>query len=410
MHNGADEGGCIYNYNACVYVNNSQFISNKAKSYGGAIDNGGRLTIENSLFNNNLAYGAGSIDNGGQLDIINSNFTNNNATKNGGAIDNKGNMTVTGSIFENNIAEGEGGAIIARRNMVVSHSIIVNNCDSNGYAIFNSTWDNVSVNNNWWGSNNPDFDKLLNFNTSDDFNWILMSFSNSTKLIQDKSADIIVTFNEVIDKNGDVLKLDLCGKLPIFKVSLSTGDVLSVKNGNLTTSVSIPKINVLKATFSNESSGKATFKVRVIGDDGKAVGKGIAITMKVGKTCYKVTTDKNGYATKTFAFVPGKYTIVSSYKGYSVKNTLTIKKVLSAKSKTSKKAKKIKFTAVLKSSKGKAIAGKTVSFKIKGKTYLAKTNKKGIATVNFKNLKVGKYSVIVKYLKYQVKTTLKVKK
>ena len=64
--------------------------------------------------------------------------------------------------------------------------------------------------------------------------------------------------------------------------------------------------------------------------------------MKVGKTCYKVTTDKNGYATKTFAFVPGKYTIVSSYKGYSVKNTLTIKKVLSAKSKTSKKAKKIK--------------------------------------------------------------------
>ena len=319
--------------------------------------------------------------------------------------------------------------------MVVSHSIIVNNCDSNGYAIFNSTWDNVSVNNNWWGSNNPDFDKLLNFNTSDDFNWILMSFSNSTKLIQDKSADIIVTFNEVIDKNGDVLKLDLCGKLPIFKVSLSTGDVLSVKNGNLTTSVSIPKINVLKATFSNESisltvdinsdiikriienknvfvdySGKATFKVRVIGDDGKAVGKGIAITMKVGKTCYKVTTDKNGYATKTFAFVPGKYTIVSSYKGYSVKNTLTIKKVLSAKSKTSKKAKKIKFTAVLKSSKGKAIAGKTVSFKIKGKTYLAKTNKKGIATVNFKNLKVGKYSVIVKYLKYQVKTTLKVKK
>ena len=435
LHNGADEGGCIFIYDACVYVNNTQFISNKAKSYGGAIDNGGQLTIENSLFNNNLAYGAGSIDNGGLLNIINSNFTNNKVTKNGGAIDNKGNMNVTGSIFENNIAEGDGGAIIARRNTLVSHSSIVNNYDSNGYAIFNSTWDNVSVNNNWWGSNNPDFDKLLNFNTSDDFNWILMNFSNSTKLIQDKSAEIIVTFNEVIDKEGSVLKLELCEKLPIFKVVLSNGDVLSVKNGNLATTISIPKINVLKATCDNESisltvginpdtikritenknvvvdyNGKAAFKVRVIGDDGKAVGKGIAITMKVGKTSYKVTTDKNGYATKTFAFIPGKYTVVSSYKGYSVKNTLTIKKVLSAKSKTSKKAKKIKFTATLKTSKGKAIAGKTVSFKIKGKTYLAKTNKKGIATVNFKSLKVGKYSVIVKYLKSQVKTTLKVKK
>ncbi|WP_410319000.1 right-handed parallel beta-helix repeat-containing protein [Methanobrevibacter sp.] len=435
LHNGADEGGCIFIYNACVYVNNTQFISNKAKSYGGAIDNGGQLTIENSLFNNNLAYGAGSIDNGGQLDIINSNFTNNKATKNGGAIDNKGNMTVIGSIFENNIAEGDGGAIIARRSTVVSHSIIVDNYDSNGYAIFNSTWDNVSVNNNWWGSNKPDFDKLLNFNTSDDFNWILMSFSNSTKLIQGKSAGIIVTFNEVIDKNGSVLKLESCEKLPVFKVSLPNGDVLSVKNGNLNTTISIPKINVLKAICDNESisltvdinpdtikritenknvvvdyNGKATFKVRVIGDDGKAVGKGIAITMKVGKTSYNVKTDKKGYATKTFDFVPGKYVVVSLYKGYSVKNTLIIKKVLSAKSKTSKKAKKIKFTAALKTSKGKAIAGKTVSFKIKGKTYLAKTNKKGIATVDFKNLKVGKYSVIVKYLKSQVKTTLKVKK
>ena len=435
LHNGADEGGCIFIYNACVHVNNTQFISNKAKSYGGAIDNGGQLTIENSLFNNNLAYGAGSIDNGGQLDIINSNFTNNAATKNGGAIDNKGNMTVIGSIFENNVAEEDGGAIIARRNTVVSHSILVNNHDSNGYAIFNSTWYNVTVNNNWWGSNNPDFDKLLNFNTSNDFNWVLMSFSNSTKLIQGKSGVIIVTFNELIDKNGDVFKLESCGKLPVFKVSLSNGEILSVKNGNLTTTISIPKINVLKAICGNESisltvdidpvtikritenknvvvdyNGKAIFKVRVIGDDGKAVGKGISIIMKVGKTSYKVTTDKNGYATKTFTFGPGKYVVVTLYKGYAVKNTLTIKKVLSAKSKTSKKAKKIKYTAILKTSKGKAIVGKDISFKIKGKSYFAKTNKKGIATVYFKNMKLGKYSVIVKYLKSQLKTTLKVKK
>ena len=77
---------------------------------------------------------------------------------------------------------------------------------------------------------------------------------------------------------------------------------------------------------------------------------------------------------------------------------------------TSVDNKKIKDYVSLKTSKGKAIAGKKVTFKIKGKTYTAKTNKKGIATVKFKNLKVGKYRITVKYLNSQVKTTLKVKK
>ena len=107
---------------------------------------------------------------------------------------------------------------------------------------------------------------------------------------------------------------------------------------------------------------------------------------------------------------PGKYTITASYKGSSVKNTITVKKVLYAKSKSVKKAKTIKYSANLKTSKGKAISYKKITFKVNGKTYSAKTNKKGVATVSFKNLKVGKYSVVVKYLNSQVKTTLKVKK
>uniref|UniRef100_UPI0038704F19 Ig-like domain-containing protein n=1 Tax=Methanobrevibacter sp. TaxID=66852 RepID=UPI0038704F19 len=134
------------------------------------------------------------------------------------------------------------------------------------------------------------------------------------------------------------------------------------------------------------------------------------VVMKVKGKSYNVKTDAKGYATKTFDFTPGKYTITATYKGSTVKNTITIKKVLKANSATMKKAKKIKYSATLKTSKGKAISGKKITFKINGKTYSAKTNKKGIATVSFKNLKVGKYSVVVKYLKSQVKTTLKIKK
>ena len=143
-------------------------------------------------------------------------------------------------------------------------------------------------------------------------------------------------------------------------------------------------------------NGKVTFKVRVVGSNGKVVGQNEAVVMKIVGKAYTVKTDKNGYASKTFSLVPGKYSITTEYKGFSVKNTITVKKVLKAKSITKKKAKKIKYSAMLKTSKGKAISGKKITFKIKGKTYKAKTNKKGTATVSFKNLKVGKYKITIK--------------
>ena len=60
---------------------------------------------------------------------------------------------------------------------------------------------------------------------------------------------------------------------------------------------------------------------------------------------------------------------------------------------------------------GKAVKGKKITFKIKGKTYTAKTNSKGIATIKVTNLnKVGKYSVTIKYLKDTVKKSIRIKK
>lgn len=70
--------------------------------------------------------------------------------------------------------------------------------------------------------------------------------------------------------------------------------------------------------------------------------------------------------------------------------------------------------ATLKKGK-KAIKGKTISFKLNGKTFKAKTNAKGIAKVTIKKnvikkLKKGKkYSIKVTYLKDAIKATVKVK-
>lgn len=79
----------------------------------------------------------------------------------------------------------------------------------------------------------------------------------------------------------------------------------------------------------------------------------------------------------------------------------TVKKTapkLTAKKKTyTAKTKNKKFTATLKTKNGKAIKGARIIFKIKGKKYSAKTNKKGIATVKIKINKKGKYAITISF-------------
>ena len=106
------------------------------------------------------------------------------------------------------------------------------------------------------------------------------------------------------------------------------------------------------------------------------------------------------------------YNDLSNWKEVTVKKPLvklTLKKV-----KVKKHAKKLTIKATLKIN-GKAVKGKKLKFKFKGKTYTAKTNKKGVAKVVIKKnvlkkLKRGKkVTYKVTYLKKTVKKTVKVK-
>ena len=79
-----------------------------------------------------------------------------------------------------------------------------------------------------------------------------------------------------------------------------------------------------------------------------------------------------------------------------------------------KSAKKLVLKATLKNGK-KAVKSKKITFKLNGKTYKGKTNKKGIAKVTIKRnaiqkLKKGKtYKVTVAYLNDAIKTNVKVR-
>jgi hypothetical protein len=150
----------------------------------------------------------------------------------------------------------------------------------------------------------------------------------------------------------------------------------------------------------------SVYKVRV-SSNGKYVA-GEIVKFEVGINVFYGETDKNGYASFKINLKPKSYKVTATYKGVKVSNKITVKKVLFTKNVSKKKAKKIKFTATLKKGK-KLLSKKKISFIFKGKTYVSKTNKKGIAKVILKNLKKGKYKIYTCYDSLKVKNTLRIK-
>ena len=143
------------------------------------------------------------------------------------------------------------------------------------------------------------------------------------------------------------------------------------------------------------------YRIRAYGDDGQPIS-GVYVEITINGVTYDVKTDENGYASLKIRLNPDKFKITAEWKDYKV-NKIVVKQTLKSKSVCAKKSKNLKFTATLKWSNGKAIAGKKIIFKFRGKKYVAKTNKKGVATIMIKKsvlkkLKVGKkYNISINY-------------
>lgn len=224
------------------------------------------------------------------------------------------------------------------------------------------------------------------------------------------TGEAFVTDEDILQISDD-MNVTGSGNNEILKANDVYFDASAVSDGSGTQSSPYKTISSSKLGSVNHAS----YKIRVFADNGNPVGAGESVVIKVdGKKVKTLTTDKDGYVTyktsKTLAVKTHK--ITAEYKGVSVTNKLVVKQVIKAKNTSFKKSKKTKkYTATLKTSKGKAIKGKKVTFKIKGKTYTAKTNKKGVATIKVTNLKkTGKYSVLIKYSKTSVKKTITIKK
>ena len=217
-------------------------------------------------------------------------------------------------------------------------------------------------------------------------------------LLSNKDVTIVIggtTYNVKTNADGQITIPSLARGLYSVSVSFNGDDeYYSSKN---TAKVTVKPAIIGNKNYSVFYGNTVKYTVRVMGPDGKYVDAGKVVTIKVNGQTYKVSTDVNGYATKSLKLKSGSYTITSEFNGDKVSNQITIKPTLTAKNIVKKKSKKIKFSAKLVNKNGKVLKNKKVTFKIKGKKYTAKTNKKGVATVTIKNLKVGKFKITSSY-------------
>ena len=212
-------------------------------------------------------------------------------------------------------------------------------------------------------------------------------------------------FEKTSDENGEIsLNIDLnVGEYNLEIINPQNNESIS---GNIkVVSRLTDNANVIMYYGAN-----GYYKVRVHGDFGEILSNEM-IKININGKIYSVKSDKNGFASvKLDKFQAKSYTVTAEYRGFKVSNKIVIKPTLTAKNKSVRKGKTLKFQAKLVNAKGKALKGKKITFKIKGKKYTAKTNKKGIATIKVKKLKVGKYIIKTSYGKLSISNKITVKK
>ena len=276
-------------------------------------------------------------------------------------------------------------------------------------------------------------DKLPSIITVDDLTTTVNSEDYLIISLKNKENESISNANISVELNGNATyTTDSNGEIKVPTKDLAAGTYTAVIRfagnevynessavANVTVKKISTKLNATKVTTTYNVNKTLVVTLKDI--NGNPIS-GVKVSIKLAKT-KKYTTDKNGQVKVNVAkLVPKTYTAKISfagndiYLGSTANAKVVVKKAkpkITAKKKTFKvKTKVKKYTITFKNNVGKVLKNKKLTLKVKGKTYKAKTNKKGKATFKIKNLKKkGKYTAVIKFKgdKYYKKTTKKVK-
>lgn len=432
-------GGAIYSTGITI-TNNSIFYANHAKIDGGAITNTNNFTIFNCSFQENYANeNGGTIENvpwsakeNGNLTIINSSFLENSAGNKGGVIINYGKVeavgdtamvTVRNCTFELNSAL-YGGVIYNEQYLDFQHNVFIDNEAEEGNIIYSDETLIKSIDNNWWGTNNP---------TSDDIgampkNWIILEFTSKTPLIVDLPSTLQVSLNTL--NNGKKLNTTLPSRIAKFSFEKTVipsdtqildgiinmdimllDDSFSVEvdnqqlsiqaTGKQSSTITIDKITTPVYKDNVTITGKLTW------DDGKIIPN-TPLTLKINNNQYTLFTDGEGkykYTTKTKFVGTNNITVYFEgneyYKKSTKKSTFNVSKrdcVVSIDEISGVCYKDVvvvsgRFCDV----DGVKLVNSRLRVSVNGETFIVKTDKDGFYNYSFAAMTVGLNNISVAY-------------
>ncbi|ADC46928.1 adhesin-like protein [Methanobrevibacter ruminantium M1] len=418
-----------------VDVINCTFIRSITEFSGSAIYHFGNGSIINCTFINNSAGGShgtpsylytqdgvvyiGSDD----CLVLNCTFINCHSNTFGGALYiNARNCYVINSTFIKNSAY-EGGAIyLAQGDCYVINPVFSNN--KANHSLYNDINDLNAVSYENDTSDDNQTEKIINPSIELDYlddNLIIIFKDIEGKAISGESVSLIInnkTISVITDSNGEA-------KVPLNETSMVKAFYVDANGLNVSSSMMIKIVektnyipikrnssfidckNMTTSAITNSKIRDGEYFVVSLKD---ANGKPLSnkpIQIGFNGKAYDRTTNENGSARLqiNLAYV-GTYTFAVCFLGDDYYNgSFVVAKIdvnaqkasLNAPSKTYKASTKTKaLTATLKDAKGRLVSGKSISFTINGKSYVAKTNTNGVATVKVSLSKKGTYNFTAK--------------
>ena len=180
------------------------------------------------------------------------------------------------------------------------------------------------------------------------------------------------------------------GQYIITSMNLKTGENTA---NNVTVISRLIENRDLNKYFRNDSQ----YTVKVIGDDGKAVGAGESVTFNVNGVFYTRVTNELGIAKLNINLQPGDYVITAEYDGCVVSNNIHVLPVLYANDLTKKYGTPDQFIVSLVDGQGKPYAGQVIQFNVNGVIYNWLTVEDGKSKLNIR-LMPGKYIITSSYM------------
>lgn len=148
LMNGVDDQGAIYNDGGRLTLMDSVFVNNGSADhlYGAIFNESGEVSLQDSqVMNNQSEYGAGIL-NDGFLQVSNTLFQNNSSRYGGAVAVMGGQAVIVGSEIISNVSSSVGGGIFNQSQLTIIDTQILSNTTSNlGGGVLNDNGGDLSI-------------------------------------------------------------------------------------------------------------------------------------------------------------------------------------------------------------------------------------------------------------------------